>query len=247
VLTETLRRLERDGLISRTAGSGPVPSVEYALTDHGHGAWPVIEAMIDWGRQQLTARESRVEAVRCAQGGALICRVPPVIMRDGRARLAARVRLAVCQARPVRPGLGAEFLLRIGVRGLEPGTSLKAIIDRVTAAMQCDDSDGVREAATGLSALLGVDADELLVLVAANDAPLGSRSQSSPQSKETLSTLDGASEVRVTRTDHCRLDVLITRGVVQAGSSAPSHTRISRHGSSVPPDSSRARSSARWK
>ena len=59
MLTETLRRLERDGLISRTAGCGPVPSVEYALTGHGHSVRPVIEAMIAWGHQQLTARESQ--------------------------------------------------------------------------------------------------------------------------------------------------------------------------------------------
>lgn len=59
VLTETLRRLTTDGLVTRSA---PTPSrVSYALTDLGRTLLPAIETMGTWaaahGDEVLTARE----------------------------------------------------------------------------------------------------------------------------------------------------------------------------------------------
>jgi DNA-binding HxlR family transcriptional regulator len=65
VLTETLRRLERDGLISRSAGDGAVLSVEYALTGHGRSVRPVLDAMIAWGNQHLAEQDAMVQG-RCS-------------------------------------------------------------------------------------------------------------------------------------------------------------------------------------
>ena len=49
MLSEQLRELERDGLISRTV-LGAVPAhVEYALTPLGQTTVPVIETMRSWG------------------------------------------------------------------------------------------------------------------------------------------------------------------------------------------------------
>lgn len=115
------------------------------------------------------------EPFTAVEAGHLICHVPEAIVPDGPARLAARIWLAVHRMRPPHscgaPPEDGDFLLRIAVRGLEPARSVKAIVDGATAAMQRDDPDRVRDAITRLSALLGVDAEELLALATANDAP----------------------------------------------------------------------------
>jgi hypothetical protein len=153
--------------------------------------------------------------------GDLICRVPDAIVPDGPARLAARIWLAVRRARP-RHGHGAslgggDFLLRIAVRGLHPATSIKAIVDGATAAMQRDDPDRVTTAMTRISALLGANAEELLALATSVDAPLGSRSRSTPTSKASLFTLEGEDQVRVTPDD----DRCVAAQVTAAGGHGP--------------------------
>jgi hypothetical protein len=145
------------------------------------------------------------EPFAAVEAGHLLCHVPEATVPDGPARLAARIWLAVRRMRPPHscgaPLEDGDFLLRIAVRGLEPARSVKAAVDGATAAMQRDDPDRVKDALTRLSALLSVDAAELLALATANDAPLGSRSRSSPTSKETLFTLDHAAQVRITPDD----------------------------------------------
>ncbi|WP_131787893.1 winged helix-turn-helix transcriptional regulator [Protofrankia symbiont of Coriaria ruscifolia] len=48
MLTQTLRALERDGLVSRTVYPTVPPRVEYALTDLGVGAGQVTNAIAEW-------------------------------------------------------------------------------------------------------------------------------------------------------------------------------------------------------
>jgi DNA-binding HxlR family transcriptional regulator len=59
-LTQTLRGLERDGLVTRTLYPTIPPRVEYALTDLGHSAGDLLEAMRRWAEDHmadiLTAR-----------------------------------------------------------------------------------------------------------------------------------------------------------------------------------------------
>jgi DNA-binding HxlR family transcriptional regulator len=50
-LTEQLRELERDGIISRTVYAEVPPRVEYRMTDKGLTLRPIIFAMRDWGMQ----------------------------------------------------------------------------------------------------------------------------------------------------------------------------------------------------
>jgi DNA-binding HxlR family transcriptional regulator len=50
MLTQQLRELERDRLLTRTVYAEVPPRVEYAITDLGRSAVPVIEALRDWGR-----------------------------------------------------------------------------------------------------------------------------------------------------------------------------------------------------
>jgi DNA-binding HxlR family transcriptional regulator len=48
VLTQSLRGLERGGLVSRTARPGPEPRVEYALTPLGRSLLEPLEAACAW-------------------------------------------------------------------------------------------------------------------------------------------------------------------------------------------------------
>jgi len=50
VLTANLRAMEGDGLVTRTVYAEVPPRVEYALTDIGRSMKPVLDAMMDWGR-----------------------------------------------------------------------------------------------------------------------------------------------------------------------------------------------------
>ena len=49
VLTDNLRQLESDGIITRTIYPEVPPRVEYALSDLGNSMRPILDAMQDWG------------------------------------------------------------------------------------------------------------------------------------------------------------------------------------------------------
>jgi DNA-binding HxlR family transcriptional regulator len=53
VLTETLRNLERYGLVNRTIYAEVPPRVEYGISCHGESVRPLIEAVRLWGREHL--------------------------------------------------------------------------------------------------------------------------------------------------------------------------------------------------
>lgn len=59
MLTQQLRELEADGLISRTVYPVVPPKVEYALTDLGKSLYPVLEAMQSWGAAYLARQDPR--------------------------------------------------------------------------------------------------------------------------------------------------------------------------------------------
>lgn len=53
MLTQQLRELEDDGLISRQVYPVVPPKVEYQLTDEGKSIFPILNAMYDWGSQRM--------------------------------------------------------------------------------------------------------------------------------------------------------------------------------------------------
>lgn len=55
MLTQQLRDLERDGVLTRTVHAEVPPRVDYALTLRGQSLLPVIEAMREWGSAQPDA------------------------------------------------------------------------------------------------------------------------------------------------------------------------------------------------
>jgi DNA-binding HxlR family transcriptional regulator len=52
MLTQQLREMERDGIVSRTVYPQVPPKVEYRLTPRGESLQPVVDAMCRWGMQQ---------------------------------------------------------------------------------------------------------------------------------------------------------------------------------------------------
>jgi DNA-binding HxlR family transcriptional regulator len=49
VLTDSLRSMEEDGLIIRTAYPEVPPRVEYSLSDLGKSLKPILDSMVEWG------------------------------------------------------------------------------------------------------------------------------------------------------------------------------------------------------
>lgn len=66
VLTQTLRAMERDGLLTRTVHAQVPPRVDYELTDLGVSLAGPIQTLTDWAEthlsQILAARETYDEA-----------------------------------------------------------------------------------------------------------------------------------------------------------------------------------------
>jgi DNA-binding HxlR family transcriptional regulator len=56
MLTQQLRELEIDGLVSRTVYPVVPPKVEYRLTMVGEGVKPILDAMFAWGSGYLNDR-----------------------------------------------------------------------------------------------------------------------------------------------------------------------------------------------
>ena len=53
VLTDSLRSMEEDGIITRTVYPEVPPRVEYALSDLGESMRPIMNAMEEWGKNYL--------------------------------------------------------------------------------------------------------------------------------------------------------------------------------------------------
>jgi DNA-binding HxlR family transcriptional regulator len=53
MLTQTLRGLERDGLITRTVHPVVPPRVDYALTDLGHSLLGLVGALEKWAQMHM--------------------------------------------------------------------------------------------------------------------------------------------------------------------------------------------------
>lgn len=65
MLTQSLRELEEDGLISRTIYEGNIPKVEYFLTEYGETTTPLLKLMSEWGRNhKLREKELKEKGIK---------------------------------------------------------------------------------------------------------------------------------------------------------------------------------------
>ena len=53
MLSQTLKRLEQIGLVSRTVYPEVPPRVEYALTERGHSLMPHVSGLIGWAAEHF--------------------------------------------------------------------------------------------------------------------------------------------------------------------------------------------------
>lgn len=60
MLTQSLRELEKDGIITREIFAEIPPRVEYALTDWGRATLPIMKAMAEWGAQYRQQKNQEV-------------------------------------------------------------------------------------------------------------------------------------------------------------------------------------------
>lgn len=54
VLTDSLRAMEKDGIIIRTVYAEVPPHVEYSLSDLGESMRPILDSMEAWGKSYQT-------------------------------------------------------------------------------------------------------------------------------------------------------------------------------------------------
>ncbi len=57
VLTEQLKELEEDGLLTRKQYNEIPPRVEYELTERGRSLTPVLNAMEKWGKENILGKK----------------------------------------------------------------------------------------------------------------------------------------------------------------------------------------------
>jgi DNA-binding HxlR family transcriptional regulator len=57
VLTDSLRAMEKDGIIIRTVYAEVPPRVEYSLSELGESMRPILEAMQEWGTKYKSTKE----------------------------------------------------------------------------------------------------------------------------------------------------------------------------------------------
>lgn len=59
MLTQQLRELEKDGLVSRKVYAEVPPRVEYSLTNTGRSLIPVLETISNWGSEYLILNDTK--------------------------------------------------------------------------------------------------------------------------------------------------------------------------------------------
>lgn len=55
ILTDSLRSMENDGIVTRTVYPEVPPRVEYALSELGESMRPILDAMYQWGTEYKSA------------------------------------------------------------------------------------------------------------------------------------------------------------------------------------------------
>ena len=63
VLSENLRALESDGLITRTVLPETPPKVEYRLTESGRSLMPLLDAVYDWGWHDMKRKGMPIDSL----------------------------------------------------------------------------------------------------------------------------------------------------------------------------------------
>lgn len=63
MLTQQLRELEDDGIITRKVYNQIPPKVEYSLTEYGHSLNKILEELCVWGENDIEMRKQKGENI----------------------------------------------------------------------------------------------------------------------------------------------------------------------------------------
>ncbi|WP_338216286.1 winged helix-turn-helix transcriptional regulator [Companilactobacillus muriivasis] len=63
MLTQQLRELEDDGIITRKVYNQIPPKVEYSLSDYGHSLNKILEELCVWGENDIEMRKQKGENI----------------------------------------------------------------------------------------------------------------------------------------------------------------------------------------
>jgi len=101
MLTQHLRELERDGIVSRKVYAEVPPHVEYSLTRHGESLKPILKLMSAWGtrhqaRYGMTVRRGKSAAQPTIQNES----INPPVQLSAQLPQAAVVSHSVSQGKP---------------------------------------------------------------------------------------------------------------------------------------------------
>ncbi len=83
MLTQTLRRLEEDGLVIRTVTAEVPPRVDYALSETGISLLPVLQELLRWGGRNRSRIEASRSAYAAQHPAPRIAKSPARSSRDG--------------------------------------------------------------------------------------------------------------------------------------------------------------------
>ncbi len=61
VLSQNLRELEQDGLVTRTVLDTTPPRTEYRLTESGRNLIPILDQLYDWGWHDMKRRNLEID------------------------------------------------------------------------------------------------------------------------------------------------------------------------------------------
>lgn len=64
MLTQQLRELEHDGIVTRTVYQQVPPKVEYSISEYGQSLSRILDQLCTWGEHNVATRQQRGEAVQ---------------------------------------------------------------------------------------------------------------------------------------------------------------------------------------
>ena len=83
MLIQSLKELERDGLVHRKVYRQVPPKVEYSLTDIGRSFVPVLNAMFNWGQSYASYLIAQQKTDDTYQVGDVLENIDDLVQADG--------------------------------------------------------------------------------------------------------------------------------------------------------------------
>ena len=87
MLIQSLKELERDGLVNRKVYRQVPPKVEYSLTDLGESFIPVLNSMYEWGKSYASYLVAKEETSREYKPGMIFKNINELVEKESEGAL----------------------------------------------------------------------------------------------------------------------------------------------------------------